>query len=112
MSGFRQNHFLNLSESPLRPEIEKASTVCECEDMGAEDKLFLLYTSGSTGKPKGIVHTTGGYMLFAQMTVRHVFDVREGDVFGCVADIGWITGKRLEKLRTRLVNRIFMQISR
>ena len=61
--------------------------------MGAEDKLFLLYTSGSTGKPKGIVHTTGGYMLFAQMTVKHVFDVKEGDVFGCVADIGWITGK-------------------
>ena len=74
--------------------------------MGAEDKLFLLYTSGSTGKPKGIVHTTGGYMLFAQMTVRHVFDVREGDVFGCVADIGWITGKIRSK--TSLFNNEFL----
>lgn len=76
----------------LTPEINQASTVSECEVMGSEDQLFLLYTSGSTGKPKGIVHTTAGYMLYAQMTVRHVFDYQEGDVFGCVADIGWITG--------------------
>ena len=66
--------------------------------MNAEDALFLLYTSGSTGKPKGILHTTGGYMLFAQMTVRHVFDVKEDDTFGCVADIGWITGKLYRKI--------------
>jgi len=78
--------------SPLKPSIEAASDVCPCEPMNAEDALFLLYTSGSTGKPKGILHTTGGYMLFAQMTVRHVFDVKEDDTFGCVADIGWITG--------------------
>ena len=61
--------------------------------MNAEDPLFMLYTSGSTGKPKGILHTTGGYLLYAQMTVRHVFDFQSDDIFGCVADIGWITGK-------------------
>ena len=76
----------------LWPEIEAASTVNECEVLDAEDRMFLLYTSGSTGKPKGIVHSTAGYLLFAQMTVKHVFDLQEGDVYACVADIGWITG--------------------
>ena len=60
--------------------------------MAAEDPLFLLYTSGSTGKPKGVLHTQAGYLLGAYMTVKYIFDVRPGDVFGCVADIGWITG--------------------
>jgi acetyl-CoA synthetase len=60
--------------------------------MAAEDPLFILYTSGSTGKPKGVVHTTGGYLLGAALTVKYVFDVHPGDTFACVADIGWITG--------------------
>lgn len=65
---------------------------CPVEHMDSEDTLFLLYTSGSTGKPKGIAHTTAGYLLHVAMTHRFVFDYREGDVFACVADIGWITG--------------------
>lgn len=65
---------------------------CPCEDMDAEDLLFLLYTSGSTGKPKAIAHTTGGYLLYAALTLRTIFDVHEGDVWACMADLGWITG--------------------
>lgn len=72
--------------------IQDSPTNCPAETMNAEDPLFLLYTSGSTGKPKGILHTTAGYLLYAQMTVKHVFDFQKDDVFGCVADIGWITG--------------------
>ena len=60
--------------------------------MDSEDPLFLLYTSGSTGKPKGVQHSTAGYILWAQMTMEWVFDLREGDVYWCTADIGWITG--------------------
>jgi acetyl-CoA synthetase len=63
-----------------------------CEPMGAEDPLFILYTSGSTGKPKGVLHTTGGYLLYAQMTFTEVFDYRDEDLFWCTADIGWVTG--------------------
>jgi acetyl-CoA synthetase len=62
------------------------------ETMDAEDLLFILYTSGTTGKPKGIVHTTGGYLVQAAATTRHVFDLRDGDVFWCTADVGWVTG--------------------
>jgi len=62
------------------------------EPMGAEDPLFLLYTSGSTGKPKGMMHTSGGYLLWAAFTHFYTFDYRPGEVFACVADIGWITG--------------------
>jgi acetyl-CoA synthetase len=65
---------------------------CPIEHMDSEDTLFLLYTSGSTGKPKGIAHTTGGYLLGAAMTMKYVFDHREGDIFACMADIGWVTG--------------------
>ncbi|KAJ1977726.1 acetyl-coenzyme A synthetase 2 [Dimargaris xerosporica] len=65
---------------------------CPPVPVNAEDPLFLLYTSGSTGKPKGVVHSTGGYLLGAAATVKYVFDVHEGDVFGCTADVGWITG--------------------
>lgn len=72
--------------------MEEQSTDCPCEPMNAEDPLFILYTSGSTGKPKGLVHTTGGYLVYASMTHEHVFDVRETDVFWCTADVGWITG--------------------
>ncbi|MFN3920289.1 MAG: acetate--CoA ligase [Methylohalobius sp.] len=69
-----------------------ASAQCEPEIMDAEDPLFILYTSGSTGKPKGVLHTTGGYLVYAAMTHRYVFDYREGEVYWCTADVGWITG--------------------
>lgn len=72
--------------------LESASPACPPEDMDAEDPLFILYTSGSTGKPKGVVHTTGGYLLYAAVTHKYVFDYRDGEVYWCTADIGWITG--------------------
>ena len=65
---------------------------CPCEEMAAEDPLFILYTSGSTGKPKGVVHTTGGYSVWTATTFSYVFDYQPGEVFWCTADIGWITG--------------------
>ena len=69
-----------------------AGEVCAPKEMGAEEPLFILYTSGSTGKPKGILHTCGGYLLYAAQTHERVFDYRPGDVYWCTADIGWITG--------------------
>ncbi len=72
--------------------LEAADPVCEPEEMDAEDPLFILYTSGSTGKPKGVLHTTGGYLLQAAMTHKLVFDYKDGEVFWCTADIGWVTG--------------------
>jgi len=69
-----------------------ASTDCPPESMDAEDPLFILYTSGSTGKPKGVLHTTGGYLLYASMTTKLTFDIQEGDIFWCTADVGWVTG--------------------
>jgi acetyl-CoA synthetase len=66
--------------------------VCEPEAMGAEDPLFILYTSGSTGKPKGVLHTTGGYLVYASLTHELTFDYREGEVYWCTADVGWVTG--------------------
>ncbi len=65
---------------------------CPCEEMGAEDPLFILYTSGSTGKPKGVLHTTGGYLVYAAMTHEVVFDYHPGDIYWCTADVGWVTG--------------------
>ncbi|MFO0346685.1 MAG: acetate--CoA ligase, partial [Labrys sp. (in: a-proteobacteria)] len=65
---------------------------CPCEEMNAEDPLFILYTSGSTGKPKGVLHTTGGYLVYASMTHQYVFDYKEGEVYWCTADVGWVTG--------------------
>uniref|UniRef100_A0A8C5G112 Acetyl-coenzyme A synthetase n=1 Tax=Gouania willdenowi TaxID=441366 RepID=A0A8C5G112_GOUWI len=76
----------------MEEEMLKEDVVCEPAVMNSEDVLFLLYTSGSTGKPKGIVHTQAGYLLYAALTHRYVFSYHDGDVFGCVADIGWITG--------------------
>jgi acetyl-CoA synthetase len=67
-------------------------TDCPCEEMSAEDPLFILYTSGSTGKPKGVLHTTGGYLLYASMTHQYVFDYHDGDIYWCTADVGWVTG--------------------
>jgi acetyl-CoA synthetase len=65
---------------------------CPCEEMNAEDPLFILYTSGSTGKPKGVLHTTGGYLVYASMTHEYVFDYHPGDIYWCTADVGWVTG--------------------
>ena len=70
----------------------KAAADCRPEAMNAEDPLFILYTSGSTGKPKGVVHTTAGYLLHTALTTKCVFDIHEGDIFWCTADIGWVTG--------------------
>jgi acetyl-CoA synthetase len=67
-------------------------TTCTPEPMAAEDPLFILYTSGSTGKPKGVLHTTAGYLLWANLTFETVFDYRQGEIFWCTADVGWITG--------------------
>ncbi len=76
----------------LHDEMESVSAQCEAEVMDAEDPLFILYTSGSTGKPKGVLHTTAGYLVYASLTHEYVFDYKEGDVFWCTADVGWITG--------------------
>ena len=65
---------------------------CEVEKQEAEDLLFILYTSGSTGKPKGIMHTTGGYMVYAYLTAKYIFDLKPEDVYWCTADVGWVTG--------------------
>ena len=65
---------------------------CPCEEMNAEDPLFILYTSGSTGKPKGVLHTTGGYLLYISITHQYVFDYHDGDIYWCTADVGWVTG--------------------
>jgi len=74
---------------------EVAKTVgadCPCEEMNAEDPLFILYTSGSTGKPKGVLHTTGGYLVYVAMSHQYVFDYHDGDIYWCTADVGWVTG--------------------
>lgn len=72
--------------------IKDMQDICAAEEMDAEDLLFILYTSGSTGKPKGMVHTTGGYMVYTNFTFRTVFQYKEGQVYWCTADVGWITG--------------------
>jgi len=79
-------------DSWLEEECHKQRSTCTNEWMGAEDPLFILYTSGSTGKPKGLLHTTGGYLVFAAYTHKLVFDYHPGDVYFCAADVGWVTG--------------------
>ena len=73
-------------------EKEKFEAHCDCEPMKSEDPLFILYTSGSTGKPKGVLHTTGGYLLGAAITHKHIFNYSDGDIYWCTADVGWVTG--------------------
>ncbi|WP_340150417.1 acetate--CoA ligase [uncultured Sneathiella sp.] len=73
-------------------EMAKVDADCPPEEMNAEDPLFILYTSGSTGQPKGVLHTTGGYIVYAAMTHRYVFDYHDGDIYWCTADVGWVTG--------------------
>jgi acetyl-CoA synthetase len=68
--------------------------------MDSEDPLFMLYTSGSTGKPKGIQHTTAGYLLYAAITCKYVFDIHPDDVYACMADVGWVTGHSYIGTRT------------
>ena len=72
--------------------VDDQSSACPCEAMNAEDPLFILYTSGSTGKPKGVLHTTGGYLVYAALTHEWVFDYKDGEIYWCTADVGWITG--------------------
>ena len=86
-----QNHTL---KQAIDWQAEKANfaPICPATEMNAEDPLFILYTSGSTGKPKGLVHSQAGYILFAQLTHKYIFDYHDGDIYWCGADVGWVTG--------------------
>lgn len=90
-TGGEVNHFAN-RDVDYKTLTAAQSIDCEPEVMNAEDPLFILYTSGSTGKPKGLLHTTGGYLVYASFTHECIFDYQPGDVYWCAADVGWITG--------------------
>jgi len=85
-------HWQNGRDVWYEDAIADEPAICEPEEMNAEDPMFILYTSGSTGAPKGVLHTTGGYMVYASMTHQYVFDYHDGDVYWCTADVGWVTG--------------------
>jgi len=87
-----ETHWTQGRDFDLKAEMAQAAPYCPYTEMGAEDPLFILYTSGSTGKPKGVVHTTAGYLVYAAMTHEMTFDYKDGDVFWCTADVGWVTG--------------------
>lgn len=84
--------FSSARDINMREGMNRQRPYCIPESMNSEDPLFMLYTSGSTGKPKGLVHTTAGYLLYVTLSHRYIFDVREGDIYACVADVGWVTG--------------------
>lgn len=91
----RTNNFIAWQEKQdiwYHEIIANQSIDCPCEEMDAEDPLFILHTSGSTGKPKGVLHVTGGYLVYAAITHQYVFDYHDGDIYWCTADAGWITG--------------------
>jgi acetyl-CoA synthetase len=90
-TGAKVTHF-EKRDVWLLDEMKKASPQCAPEVMDAEDPLFILYTSGSTGKPKGVLHTTGGYLTYVSLTHELIFDYREGEIYWCTADVGWVTG--------------------
>ncbi|XP_050404428.1 acetyl-coenzyme A synthetase 2-like, mitochondrial [Patella vulgata] len=83
---------MNKLDIPLEKVMSESSNKCQPTVMDSNDCLFMLYTSGSTGKPKGVAHSHGGYLTYTAVTFKHVFDYNEGEIFGCLADIGWITG--------------------
>ena len=85
-------HMKNKRDHWWHEQIDSVKPHCEPEHMDAEDPLFILYTSGSTGTPKGVMHTTGGYLLYADYTFSSIFDHKSSDIYWCTADIGWITG--------------------
>src|SRR5947207_1147981 len=103
-SGFLVDHVIVVKPTGGNVEMEPGRDVwyheaaavvtseCPCEEMSAEDPLFILYTSGSTGKPKGVLHTTGGYLVYTSITHQYVFDYHDGDIYWCTADVGWVTG--------------------
>jgi acetyl-CoA synthetase len=103
-SGFSVDHVIVVRRTGAAVNMEPVRDVwyheaakvvtseCPCEEMHAEDPLFILYTSGSTGKPKGVLHTTGGYMVYTSITHQYVFDYHDGDIYWCTADVGWVTG--------------------
>jgi acetyl-CoA synthetase len=88
-----QDVFMKEGRDVWAHELSKdVSDHCPAEPMNSEDPMFILYTSGSTNKPKGVLHTTGGYLVYAAMTHQYVFDLKENDVYWCTADVGWVTG--------------------